>query len=54
MSHTTGGKGSTGVVDTRGKFTTTISDPDGLSPLMLLTPVVRLELQISPWIFEKI
>jgi hypothetical protein len=52
-----------GIVDTGGKFATginNISGTDGKMPLVLLipvanlTPVVHLDLRISPWIFETI
>ena len=51
----TGGKFATGVVDTSGKFAAGVVDTGGKNlPPVSLIPVVNLELQISPRIFEKI
>jgi hypothetical protein len=55
----TGGKFATGVNDTGGKFTNFVNDTGGKFPLVSTTqvsktPVVNLELRISPRIFENI
>jgi hypothetical protein len=42
------------VVDTGGKFAAGVIDTGGNLPPVSLTPVVHLELRISPRIFEKI
>ena len=42
------------VVDTGGKFATSVVDTGGNLPPVSLTPVVHLDLRISPQIFEKI
>jgi hypothetical protein len=47
-------KFAAGVVDTSGKFATGIVDTGGNLPPVLLTPLVHLDLRISPRIFEKI
>jgi hypothetical protein len=47
-------KFAAGVVDTGGKFATGVVDTDGNLPSVSLTPVVQLDLRISPRIFEKI
>jgi hypothetical protein len=47
-------KFAAGVVDTGGKFATGDVDTGGNLPAVSLTPVVNLELRISPRIFEKI
>jgi hypothetical protein len=39
--------------DTAGKFATGVVDTGGNLPPVSLTPVVHLDLQISPRIFEK-
>jgi hypothetical protein len=43
-----------GVVDTCGKFAAGVVDTGGNLPPVSLTPVVHLDLRISPRIFEKI
>ncbi len=43
----------TGVVDTGSKFAAGVVDTGGKLPLVSLIPVVHLDLQISPQIFEK-
>ncbi len=53
----TGGKFATGVNNTRGtggKFAAGVVDTGGNLPRVLLTPVVHIDLRISPRIFEKI
>jgi hypothetical protein len=55
----TGGKFSAGVVETGGKFAAGVVDTGGNLPPVSLTPVsstpvVHLDLRISPRIFEKI
>jgi hypothetical protein len=47
-------KFASGVVDTGGKFATGVVDTGGYLPPVSLTPVVNLELRISPRIFGKI
>jgi hypothetical protein len=47
-------KFAAGVVKTGGKFVTGVVDTGGNSPLVSSTPVVHLDLRISPRIFEKI
>ncbi len=47
-------KFTAGVVDTGGKFASGVVDTRGNLPRVSLTPVVHLDLQISPRIFEKI
>ncbi len=47
-------KFAAGVVDTGGKFAAGVVDTGGNLPMMSLTPVVHLDLRISPRIFEKI
>jgi hypothetical protein len=47
-------KVAAGVVDTGGNIATGIIDTGGNFPLVSLTPVVHIELRISPRIFEKI
>ncbi len=47
-------KFATGVADTGGKFATGVVDTGGNFAAGLLTPVVHLDSQISPRIFEKI
>ncbi len=47
-------KFAAGVVDTGGKFASGIVDTGGNLPPVSLTPVVHLDLRISPRIFEKI
>jgi hypothetical protein len=42
------------VVDTGGKFAAGVVDTGGNLPPVSLTPVVHLDLRISPRIFEKI
>ncbi len=42
------------VVDTGGKFATGVNDVGGKLPPVSTTPVVHLELRISPRIFENI
>jgi hypothetical protein len=44
---------ATGVVDTGSKFAAGVVDTGGKLPLVSLIPVVHLDLQISPQIFEK-
>ncbi len=46
-------KFAAGVVDTGGKFAADVVDTGGNLPLVLFTPVVHLDLRISPRIFEK-
>jgi hypothetical protein len=43
-----------GVIDTGGKFAAGVVDTGGDLPPVSLTPVVHLDLRISPRIFEKI
>jgi hypothetical protein len=43
-----------GAVDTSGKFAAGVVDTGSNLPPVSLTPVVHLDLQISPRIFEKI
>ncbi len=50
----TGGKFATGVVDTGGYFAVGVIDTGGKLPPVSLIPVVHLDSQISPRIFEKI
>jgi hypothetical protein len=45
---------ATGVVDIGGKFATGVVDTGGNLPPVSLTPVVHLDLRISPQILEKI
>ncbi len=47
-------KFAAGVVDTGGKFATGVVETGGNFPPVSLTPVVHLDLRISPRIFEKI
>jgi hypothetical protein len=47
-------KFAAGVVDTGGKFAAGVVDTGGNLPPVSLTPVVDLDLRISPRIFEKI
>jgi hypothetical protein len=47
-------KFAAGVVDTGGKFAAGVVDTGGNLPPVSLTPVVHLELRISPQFFEKI
>ncbi len=47
-------KFATGVVDASGKFAARVVDTGGNLPPLSLTPVVQLDLRISPRIFEKI
>jgi hypothetical protein len=47
-------KFAAGVVDTGGKFAAGVVDTGGYLPPVSLTPVVHLDLRISPRIFEKI
>ncbi len=47
-------KFAAGVVDTGGKFAAGVVDTGGKLPPVSLTPVVHLNLRISPRIFEKI
>ncbi len=47
-------KFSAGVVDTGGIFAASVVDTGGNLPPVSLTPVVHLDLRISPRIFEKI
>jgi hypothetical protein len=47
-------KSAAGVVDTVGKFAAGVVDTGGNLPPVSLTPVVQLDLRISPRIFEKI
>jgi hypothetical protein len=47
-------KFATGVVDTGGKFAIGVVDTGGNLPPVSLTPLVHLDLRISPRIFEKI
>jgi hypothetical protein len=47
-------KFAAGVVDTGGKFAAGVIDTGGNLPPVSLTPVVHLDLRISPRIFEKI
>jgi hypothetical protein len=47
-------KFAAGVVDTGGKFAAGVVDTCGNLPPVSLTPVVHLDLRISPRIFEKI
>ncbi len=42
------------VVDTGGKFAAGVVDTGGKLPPVSMTPVVHLDLRISPRIFEKI
>ncbi len=49
----TGGKFAAGVVDTGGKFAAGGVDTGGNLPPVSLTPVVHLDLRISPRVFEK-
>jgi hypothetical protein len=44
---------ATGVNDTGGKFAAGVVDTGGNLPLVSTTPVVHLDLPISPRIFEK-
>jgi hypothetical protein len=44
---------ATGVNDTDGKFAAGVVDTDGNLPPASLTPVVHLDLRISPRIFDK-
>ncbi len=46
-------KFATCVVDTGGKFAAGVVDTGGNLPPVSLTPVVHLDLRISPRIFEK-
>ncbi len=46
-------KFAAGVVHTGGKFAAGVIDTGGNLPPVSLTPVVHLDLQISPRIFEK-
>jgi hypothetical protein len=46
-------KFAAGVVDTGGKFAGGVIDTSGNLPPVSLTPVVHLDLRISPGIFEK-
>ncbi len=48
------GKFAAGVVDTGGKFAAGVVDTGGNLPPVSLTPVVHLDLRISPRNFEKI
>jgi hypothetical protein len=50
----TGVKIAAGVVDTGGKFAASVVDTGGNLPPVSLTPVVHLDLRISPEISEKI
>ncbi len=50
----TGGKFAAGVVDTGGKFAAGVVDTGSNLPPVSLTPMVHLDLRISPRIFEKI
>jgi hypothetical protein len=45
---------ATGVNDTGGKFAAGVVDTGGNLPPVLMTPVVHLDLRISPRIFKKI
>ena len=45
---------ATGVVDTGGKFAAGVVDTGRNLPPLSLTPVVHLDLRISPQIMEKI
>jgi hypothetical protein len=45
---------ATGVVDTGGKFAAGVVDTGGNLPPASLTPMVHLDLRLSPRIFEKI
>ncbi len=47
-------KFAAGFVDTGGKFAASVVDVGGNLPPVSLTPVVHLDLRISPRIFEKI
>ena len=47
-------KFAAGVVDTGGKFAAGVVDTGGNLPPVSKTPVVHLDLRISPRIFEKI
>ncbi len=47
-------KFAAGVVDTGGKFAAGVVDTGSNLPLVSLTPVVHLDLRISPQIFGKI
>jgi hypothetical protein len=47
-------KFAAGVVDTGGKFAAGVVDTGSNLPPLSLTPVVHLDLRISPRIFEKI
>ena len=47
-------KFAAGVIDTGGKFAAGVVDTGGNLPPVSLTPVVNLDLRISPRIFEKI
>jgi hypothetical protein len=47
-------KFAAGVVDTGGKFAASVVDTGSNLPPVSLTPVVHLDLRISPRIFEKI
>jgi hypothetical protein len=47
-------KFAAGVVDTGGKFSAGVVDTGGNLPPVSLTPVVHLDLRISPRIFKKI
>jgi hypothetical protein len=47
-------KFAAGVVDTGDKFATGVVDTGGNLPPVSLTPVVHLDLRMSPRIFEKI
>ncbi len=49
----TGGKFAAGVVDTGGKFAVGVIDTGGNLPPVSTTPVLHLDLRISPRIFEK-
>jgi hypothetical protein len=49
-----GAKFAAGVVDTGGKFAAGVVETGGNLPQVSLTPVVHLDLRISPRIFEKI
>ncbi len=49
-----GGKFAAGVVVTGGKFAAGVLDTGGSLPPVSLTPVVHLDLQIYPRIFEKV
>jgi hypothetical protein len=44
---------ATGVVYTGGKFAAGVVDTDGNLPPVSLTPMVHLDLRISPRIFQK-